>query len=704
MWAALLYLCIPPHYLLGGRLSSSPGSVRRIWFSSTAWSTGDTTGGSDVWGYEAPDGEEYAIMGVRDGVAVVRVSDMSTIDVLQGPKDNDYYYHRDIKTYDHYAYVVNEMPGTNEGLMILDLNYLPDSVRFVGSYSGNGQVRSHNLSIDTETGYAYIVGQDYSGFRIVSLEDPESPVEEGYVATPDIHDVFARNDTLYVAEGSNRTFSIYDLNDKSNPLLLTRVYIPSEGYSHNIWPTDNGDYVLTTEETANRTVKVWDVRDLGNVQLVGEYLGGNRLAHNVHVKGSLAFISHYAYGITVVDLKDPANPYEIASFDTYGKNDGGGFYGCWGAYPFASSGHVYTSDIEGYLTVLKFPDDFITLRVANMTVGPAYVAPGAGEVEITAELFSTYDSSFSVTADVMAFDSVSVDMFSLLDDGAHHDGEANDNIWGGSWSADTMEATYHIRIGAQQDGVTVPVRNPSKIPFTTIGPIVYDETIFLTDTVANAGDNLILRVALKNEGSTTSATEVKGVFTSGHDCVTDLNPSSLTYGEIAAGETSVPSKGFLVLRISETCPSGTDIPVGVVISSEGNSFWEDSFSVHVEPEVSVAETKGQVPETYALHPNYPNPFNPITALPYDLPRRAHVDLTIYDILGRPVTTLVRGVEEPGSRSVVWDGTDDFGEPVSAGVYLYRISAGSFGQARLPATHIVGQAGDFVRTRKMILLR
>ncbi|HIA84635.1 MAG TPA: T9SS type A sorting domain-containing protein, partial [Candidatus Marinimicrobia bacterium] len=88
-----------------------------------------------------------------------------------------------------------------------------------------------------------------------------------------------------------------------------------------------------------------------------------------------------------------------------------------------------------------------------------------------------------------------------------------------------------------------------------------------------------------------------------------------------------------------------------------------------------------------LHQNYPNPFNPITSLRYDLPEQALVVLTIYDLMGREVTQLVNTTQDAGYRSVQWNATNSFGKPVSAGVYLYQI-----------------RAGEFVQTRKMVLLK
>ena len=83
------------------------------------------------------------------------------------------------------------------------------------------------------------------------------------------------------------------------------------------------------------------------------------------------------------------------------------------------------------------------------------------------------------------------------------------------------------------------------------------------------------------------------------------------------------------------------------------------------------------PKDFALYPAYPNPFNPTTTLQYDLPEDATVKIMIYDIMGREVRTLVKSQQNAGFKSIVWDATNDLGQPVSAGMYLYRFSAGKF---------------------------
>jgi len=97
--------------------------------------------------------------------------------------------------------------------------------------------------------------------------------------------------------------------------------------------------------------------------------------------------------------------------------------------------------------------------------------------------------------------------------------------------------------------------------------------------------------------------------------------------------------------------------------------------------------KDGVPTEFGLHENYPNPFNPTTTLRFDLPEVSNLTLTIYNMLGQKVKTFSMQSIPPGYHSVTWDATNDYGEQVGAGVYLYQL-----------------QTKDFVKTRKMVLLK
>jgi hypothetical protein len=81
-----------------------------------------------------------------------------------------------------------------------------------------------------------------------------------------------------------------------------------------------------------------------------------------------------------------------------------------------------------------------------------------------------------------------------------------------------------------------------------------------------------------------------------------------------------------------------------------------------------------LPNTFTLSQNYPNPFNPTTVIEFSLPQEARVMLTVYDLLGKKVRTLVDDSRAAGTYSVIWDGNDDNGNPQSSGTYFYRLNS------------------------------
>ena len=136
----------------------------------------------------------------------------------------------------------------------------------------------------------------------------------------------------------------------------------------------------------------------------------------------------------------------------------------------------------------------------------------------------------------------------------------------------------------------------------------------------------------------------------------------------------------------------------VIFECDGNkvSFGDSTFLSWWRVGLDITECEEQQlgmtsdithPETFRLHQNYPNPFNPVTTLRYDLPEDGLVNITIYDMLGNVVNNLVNANQSSGYKSVQWNATNNQGQPVSAGVYLYSI-----------------EAGEYRQTKKMILLK
>jgi len=122
----------------------------------------------------------------------------------------------------------------------------------------------------------------------------------------------------------------------------------------------------------------------------------------------------------------------------------------------------------------------------------------------------------------------------------------------------------------------------------------------------------------------------------------------------------------------------------------GQSGWYiDDFQIQeiVSNSVHLLAHEKQAPKRFHLAQNYPNPFNPTTTIEYDLPQESDIELMIYNSVGQKIRTLIRSHQPAGSYMLQWDGTDDYGHPVSAGIYLIRM-----------------KANDFVSIKKMALVR
>ena len=127
--------------------------------------------------------------------------------------------------------------------------------------------------------------------------------------------------------------------------------------------------------------------------------------------------------------------------------------------------------------------------------------------------------------------------------------------------------------------------------------------------------------------------------------------------------------------------------VNAGINDTGVVSLNGPFMFTVEVSDLILDNKMVIPSEFKLHQNYPNPFNPTTQIKYDLPKDVVVNISIYDLMGKNIKSLVNIVQPKGYRSLRWDGTNNYGEVVSAGMYIYVI-----------------QAGEFRATKKMIILK
>jgi choice-of-anchor B domain-containing protein len=313
---------------------------------------------SNIGGYVDSLGNEYALVGYQQGMSIVNVTDPANPVVafdVQGINSQ----WREVKVWEKHAYVTTE--GCCDGLQIIDLSNLPATVTTT-YWKGNGAINNqletiHALHIDA--GYAYLFGSNlFNGAAIiVDISNPLSLNYVGHTPGTYIHDGYVRNDTLWGCHIYDGYFSVMDVSNKANPILLTTVITPSS-FTHNSWLNDAGTVLFTTDEVANSYLAAYDITDINNITELDRFQltpNSGSIVHNTHTLNDFEVVSWYKDGIAIVDVARPDNMILVGSYDTYAQGSGNGFNGSWGVYPYLPSGNLVVSDIDNGLYVLT-PD------------------------------------------------------------------------------------------------------------------------------------------------------------------------------------------------------------------------------------------------------------------------------------------------------------------------------------------------------------
>ena len=314
-----------------------------------------TTKLNGIWGYTDEAGNEYALVGTEDGVSIVDITTPAAAsEILFIPGLNSIW--REIKTVGDYAYVTTE---ASEGLLIIDLSPLPGSTALPTAYytgpAGNEWYTAHSLYAD-DNGYVYVNGSGRGNGGLIILDvtgDPMNPVEVGTFDDWYVHDCYVRDDTAYLAHIYEGFFSILDVTDKANPVFLGSAMTPTS-FAHNIWTSTDGNFAFTTDEVSGGYIGAFDVSDPSAIKYLDKIqssAGDGLIPHNSHVNGNFLVTSYYADGVVIHDITHPHNMVEVGNFDTNPLHEQT-TVGCWGVYPYFTSGAIIASDREEGLYIL----------------------------------------------------------------------------------------------------------------------------------------------------------------------------------------------------------------------------------------------------------------------------------------------------------------------------------------------------------------
>ena len=345
----------------------------------------DMGGGSgnlnDIWGWTDPvTGNEIALVGRTTGTAFVDISDPQNpvhIGLLPGHNNSSSSW-RDIKVYNDHACIVSEASG--HGMQVFDLGLLRNTtpgatLSETAHMSDFGS--AHNIAINEDSGFAYIVGSNQcsGGLFMVDVSNPSTPAYSGCFSSDGYtHDTqcvqYAGPDAAYqgheICVGYNEdTITIVDVNDKSNPVQISRTGYSGSRYTHQGWfLNENHTTLIMNDELdesnsgSNTTSYIWDVTDLDNPNEIGRYIGPtSAIDHNLYTLNNYVIETNYRAGLRILKTDDIANGNlsEAAYFDTIPGSDAAQYSGTWSNYPYFASGNIVLSDIGTGLFIVK-PD------------------------------------------------------------------------------------------------------------------------------------------------------------------------------------------------------------------------------------------------------------------------------------------------------------------------------------------------------------
>ncbi|HLL70251.1 MAG TPA: choice-of-anchor B family protein [Pyrinomonadaceae bacterium] len=349
--------------------------------------------GNDVWGWTDPlTKKEYALMGLSNGTAFVDISNAEQ-PVFLGklPTHSVDSIWRAVKVYGNHAFIVSE--AANHGMQVFDLTQLRNvgapPATFTETAHYNGFSRAHTITINEETGFAYVNGvtayadpaanKCARGLHILDVNNPASPTFAGcFDADGYTHDsqcvIYRGPDAAYrnreVCFNSNEdTLTIVDVTDKKAPRQISRTTYTGSAYTHQGWLTDDQSLFLVDDELDEQKLKtktrthIFNVSDLDAPSLTGTHESANTaIDHNLYILGRYAYQSNYRSGLRVLDISGAgtANLKEVGYFDIYPVDDLPAFNGTWSNYPFFKSGVVAVSGIEQGLFLLRPRTNFVS--------------------------------------------------------------------------------------------------------------------------------------------------------------------------------------------------------------------------------------------------------------------------------------------------------------------------------------------------------
>jgi choice-of-anchor B domain-containing protein len=351
--------------------------------------------GSDSWGWKDTQTDRYyAIIARSNGTGFVDITDPGSPVYLGNlPSTSGDQPWRDVKVYSNHAFIVADGIA-DHGMQVFDLTRLrgiTSAQEFTVDTLYGNVGDSHNIAINEDSGFAYIVGASdcAGGLHMVDIRQTKTPVFAGcFAADGYTHDVQCvtytgpdqdhQNAEICFASNED-SMTIVDVSDKSAPVMLGKALYPQTAYSHQGWLDKNQQLFFMGDETdeltfgMNTRTLIFDVSNLDNPVYADAHLHSTSVIdHNMYVKGNYLYQANYLAGLRILRIEGGGSTKltEAAYFDTEPESDERDFGGAWNVYPFFDNGIILVSDMNNGLFVLR----------ASLDEGNAETAPINGKM------------------------------------------------------------------------------------------------------------------------------------------------------------------------------------------------------------------------------------------------------------------------------------------------------------------------------------
>lgn len=614
-------------------------------------------------------------------------------------------YAADVIIRGNYAFVLLEY----HGVLIIDIS-APGDISLAATYDPGAQYWSYGLAVRDENILLGIADYGSASFlmRVIDYTDVSNMTIAGDLVLNDVPEGMCfLGDTVFVAAAWQGLVSV-DLSDIYNPVILDTSHYQG-------WYSDvdiAGDHAFVA--SFDQGLQIIDISDPGNMtnDLIGFYLPEDSYAQSsvIVVSDTYAYLPIGAGGLEILDVSDPTSPVYIADGS---PNSGGSANGV--TY---RDGYAYIADGPNGLTIVDVGDPLNPSIVRYVDFGGhglqvelfgdyAYVSGTRGLeiVDISSPAEAEIVGSFSnwtlgnamwgqgveVRNDTCFFTYMGFGLC-ILDVSDPSNPVEITNYSGLEWAIDiTLDGNLaylqYLNNGGSFSDATAAfevlditdIHDPQQVGYWEDGEAYWSNDLLIRDSLAYvASDDGVHVVDISDP-----ANPLTIGFYAPNNCMNLALTEDGNYLHVAK-----EGGGLKILDVSE--PTNPNLVVGY--NTAGQSYGvaiNDSLVYLADGDggflilehnllpVTIDTDPGQLPTGFSLNQNYPNPFNPSTTIRYYIPETTFVSLTIYDIKGNTVQTIEYGNLQAGQYSYIWNGQDQKGQPVSAGLYFAKIGSDTY---------------------------